>query len=509
MAHPDSRQSAGLAAQRPEEAGVIIILAMLVLFVLLIVVYQVFMTAEVELEVASQRLVQAQHRNLAEACSLTAQSALLIDLEDAAAEEEAAAGEGGDSGFGDDGFPTEGDGEGSEGGATAAEVALLTDSPLDSWADPAAIAPPLGEGLSLFIEIIDEDSKINLLGLWTQDEDRREEWREIFTRLLDEAFAGTGFDLSLSDALDLVDDLDDWVEGDREIFGRREPPALKRTDAEDAQADDVDTDIIENDEINFPFSLSELLLVGDVLSPEHLDGFVEDNVYYPGLREMLTVWSHLELKAVPVDDEDDAFFGSPLGSADEQESDAAEEELPASSTTANGQINCNTALLPVLRALAPEDIPTSFLEKVIEFREKLQTVRDELESGDRFEWEEDPDDPEAGELDEDDPAYYVFQEPEEIFDKVSEEWDLSVFTDEGEKELFLGRLGVVSEVFTVKILILDEDRGRRSSFRTVVWRVGEEEPRCVVLRPLEAYADTRRVDDYPDSVDDTGEDRFF
>jgi hypothetical protein len=518
MNRPDPARDApcppvGLATQRPQEAGVVIILAMLVLFVLLVVVYQVFMTAEVELEQANQRVVRAQHRILAEACSLTAQSALLIDLEDAAEGEEEA-GAGGDAsagGFGSDGGFGEEDG-GEEGATSAAEVVAATDSGLDEWADPAAIAPPLGEGLTLFIEIVDEDSKINLLGLWCEDEERQEEWREIFSRLLDEAFEGTSYDLSLSNSLDLIDDLDEWVEGDRELLGRREPPELKRTDAEDAQADEVDTDIIENDKVHFPLSLSELLLISEELAPSHLDGFVEDDVYYPGLREMLTVWTHLELKEpAEMEDDDNPFLNSPLGAPgdeqDQQEEDSG--ELAASSTAANGQINCNTAPLAVLRALAHEDIPTSFLEKVVEFREKLQTVRDELESGDRFDWEEDPDDPEAGELDEDDPAFYVFQDVDELFDKVSEEWDLSVFTDEAEKQLFLGRMGVVSEVFTVKILIEDEDSGRRSTYRTVIWRVDAEEPRCVVLRPLEAYGDTRRKNDYPDSVGEAGEDRFF
>jgi len=499
----------GLAGRRPGEAGIVLILTMLVLFVLLIVVYQVFMTAEVELEQARQHVITAQYRSLAEACSLAAQSALLIDLEDAAATEEEGGGEaapGGSSPFGDDGASQgseDGEGEGS-----TAEVIAKTDSDLDEWADPAAIAPPLGEGLSLFIEIVDEDSKINLLGLWTEDEERREEWRDIFERLLDKAFEGTSLDLTSSDAVDLMDVLDDWVVGDREMFGRREPPELKLTDAQDAEADEIDTDIIENEEVHFPLSLTELLMV-DGLLPAHLDGFVEDDEYYPGLREMITIWSHLELKAEAVDEEDDEFFGSPLGDSEPDESEASD-ELGTAGTVSNGQVNCNTALYAVLRALAPEDIPSSFLEKVIEFRDKLHTVRDEIESGVRVEWTEDLDDEEAQELDEDDPAYYVFQEPEELFDKVAEQWDLSVFTDEAEKQKFIGRLGVESEVFTIKILILDVGANRRASFRTVVWRVGDEEqPRCVVLRPLEEYSETRRLEDFPEALEQTGEARFY
>jgi type II secretory pathway component PulK len=499
----------GLAGQRPGEAGIVIILTMLVLFVLLIVVYQVFMTAEVELEQARQHVISARYRSLAEACSLAAQSALIIDLEDAAAADEGDEG-GGDQAADPFGGAASGDDSGEDSGqGTTAEVVAETDSALDEWADPAAIAPPLGEGLSLFIEIIDEDSKINLLGLWTEDEERREEWREVFERLLDKAFEGTSLDLSTADALDLMDDLDDWVVGDRDLFGRREPPELKLTDAQDAEADAIDTDIIENEEVHFPLSLSELLMV-DGLLPAHLDGFVEDGEYYPGLREMITLWSHVELKAEVVDEEDDEFFGSPLGApqADESSSDPA---LARAVTSANGQINCNTALFVVLRALAPEDIPTSFLEKVIEFRDMIETVQDEIDSGVRVEWSEDDVDGEAPDLDEDDPAYYVFQEPEELFDKVAEQWDLSIFTDEEERQKFIGRLGVASEVFTIKILILDKEANRHANYRTVVWRVGDEEqPRCVVLRPLEEYSDTRRLDeDYPEALEQSGEDRFY
>lgn len=501
----------GLAGRRPGEAGIVLILTMLVLFVLLIVVYQVFMTAEVELEQARQHVITAQYRSLGEACSLAAQSALLIDLEDAAATEEEGGEEeapGASSPFGGDGA-SEGSEEG-EGEGSTAEVIAKTDSDLDEWADPAAIAPPLGEGLSLFIELVDEESKINLLGLWTEDEERREEWREIFERLLDKAFEGTSLDLTSSDVADLMDALDDWVVGDREVLGRRELPELKLTDAQDAEADEVDTDIIENEEVHFPFSLSELLMVEGLL-PAHLDGFVEDDEYYPGLREMITIWSHLQLKAVPEDDEEDDFFGSPLGDS-EPESDESEasDELGTAGTASNGQVNCNTAPYAVLRALAPEDIPSSFLEKVIEFREMLHTVRDELESGIRVQWTEDIGDEEAQELDEDDPAYYVFQTPDDLFDKVAEQWDLSVFTDEDEKQKFIGRLGVESEVFTIKILILDEEANRRASFRTVVWRVADEEqPRCVVLRPLEEYAETRRLEDFPEALEQTGEERFY
>lgn len=492
------------------------VLALLVLFVLLVVVFQVFLTSEVELEQAALRVERSRWWHLADACAQQARSALVVDLEDAADEE----GEDGGAAAGGDVFA--GGGEGSADGAlggSSAEVAGSTDSALDEWAQSANVVPALGEGLTLYVEVVDEDSKLNLLGLYTEDEDVAQEWRDIFITLFDEAFEGTSRDLSYADAHDILDGLDDWVKGERKSLSRKELPEQKLTDAQDQEASEVDTDIIEDKEfIHYPFTLDELLLF-EGLRPEHLDGFVEDDEYFPGLREAITLWSHLELKDPPPEDEDDPFSGSPLGGGDEAAEDTAAEDqalIQSAQTSNDGKVNCNTAPLIVLRALAPEDIPTSFLERVIEFRELMHEVRDELIESEGFDWDQpDEDEAEGGgaddesDLDEDDPAYYVFSDTAEVFDKVEGKWDLSVFTDEEEKELFLGRLTTVSEVFTIKILVLDAEAGRRATYRTVVWRIDDEDqPRCVTLEPLHEYHDSRRPEDYPEDLADDSQDRF-
>ncbi|RKY18569.1 MAG: hypothetical protein DRQ55_13055 [Planctomycetota bacterium] len=500
--------------RRRSEQGSSILMAMLVFMVLLVVIYQVFFGSQVELDRAAQAVTARRMRWLADAARIQASSVLLVDLEDASAEDEE--GGGGDAGGGLGGL-----GGGGEGGGGATDVIGNTDSLLDEWMNSAALAPALGEGLTIHVEVIDEDSKINLLGLWAEDEERREDWREVFERLLDKAFEGTSLDLSGFDAADLLDDLDNWVVGDRsDLFDRRDPPTLKRTDAQDTEASEVDTDIIENDEVQFPMTLSELLLL-EGLVPEQLEGFVEDDVFYPGLREYLTVWTHLELKRPPP--ENDEFSDSPMASAfdDEAGDEAAEEPaIDTASTTNNGLINCNTAPLLVLRALAPEDIPSAYLERVIEFRNRVRELTDELaelgEEQDDFGQDANSQDPdqldegqEEDELDEDDPAFYVFQEPSEIFSKVEDQWDLSVFTEDSEKDEFVGRLSVTSDVFTIKINIFDPLSGRRGSYRCVVWRIADEEqPLIVPLMPLEEYVDARRPEDFPEDFEQASDDRF-
>jgi len=500
---------APIAAHGPPrrgEAGVSIVLAMLVLFVLIVVIFQVAYSSHMELEQAVYHVDRVRFRLAADACRLQAESVLLMDVEDA--EEEA--GVGGPLG----------------GGGGGTDVTTSTDSLLDEWMNPSSLAPSLGEGMTLFVEVEDEDGKMNLLGLWAEDDEKRAEWRECFGRLLDRCFEGTSLDLSGLDAEDVVDALDEWVTGSRSFSTDVPVPPLKKSMALQEAEGSLDVDIIENDEIEFPLTMGELLFI-EALRPEHVLGFVEDGVYYPGLDRYLTVWSHVELQE-PEEDETDPFADSPL-EEEEQEDDAGDGGSSGGSSsddgvgtyTNDGLVNANTAPLAVLRALAPDDIPTSFLDRVIEYREKIYELRDgfyeerEREDSlfaqqsvfDETEGEEELDSDE--EDDEDDPAQYVFERADDVFDKVEAEFELSIFTDEEEKQAFVSRLGVTSQVFTVKILVWDERTDQRSSYRTVAWRneAGEVGPEMVTLLPLEEYHDSRRLEDYPEEVAELAEQR--
>ncbi len=483
-----------------------LVLAMLVLFVLIVVIFQVSFSSHMELEQAVYHVDRVRFRLAADACRLQAHSVLLMDIEDA----------GEDAGVG-----------GALGGS-GTDVTSQTDSLLDEWMSPAALEPSLGEGMTLFVEVVDEDSKVNLLGLWAEDDEKRAEWRECFSRLLDRCFEGTSLDLSGLDAEDVVDALDEWVTGSRSFQTDVPVPPLKKSMAMQEAEGSLDTDIIENDEIEFPLTLGELLVFED-LRPEHILGFVEDGVFYPGLDHYLTVWSHVELQE-PEEDETDPFADSPLDDEPEEGEDDEDGDGGGGSSsdgtsgafTNDGLVNANTAPLAVLRALAPDDIPTSFLERVVEYREKIYEVRDQfhedrererqdsLFAGDSvFDDTEGEDQLEGDEDDDDDPAQFVFERPDDVFDKVEAEFELSIFTDEEEKQAFVSRLGVTSQVFTIKILVWDEKTDHRATYRTVVWRseAGEEGPEMVTLLPLEEYHDTRRLEDYPEEVAELAEQR--
>lgn len=522
-----------LHARRPEEAGVSVVLVLLSLLFLVVLVFQVDFAAHVESDRALNTVQAAQMRYIAEACLLQARSSLLLDLEEGqdagegggAGGDPFAGAEGGGEGEGDDAGP------GGNAALDAAAVTAATDSLLDEWSNSASLIPPFGDDWDILVEIEDEDSKLNLLGIWTEDEEVREEWREVIRRLLDNAFEGTSLDFSALDATDIVGDLDEWAKGQRGSYERVPVPARKQSqEQDDAELSELDTDIIDREEQHYPLTLRELAF-HDKVRPEHLSGFVEDDIFYPGLERYLTVWSQLELKE-PVDDEDeDLFADSPLGGDDDEgeegddEDDADEDDELAVQETLDGRVNVNTAPLAVLRALAPDDIPTSFLEAIIEFRERVLEEADQIQA-DRFSDRRaaaDPasrslldDDPPESYDEEDDPTRFVFQAADEVFDKVEEELELSVFTDDSDRSDFESRLGVESQVFTVKIIISEpydplSPTGllTRRSYRAVMWRaMTADGPRMIPLMPLEPYRDPRRIpDDLPYQPDELEEAR--
>ena len=77
-----------LHRQRPGEAGTILVLVMLAFMVLLVVSVQLRFTSSVEREHAHIALLGARMDLLAQAAARQAESVLLMDVEDAAADEE-------------------------------------------------------------------------------------------------------------------------------------------------------------------------------------------------------------------------------------------------------------------------------------------------------------------------------------------------------------------------------------------------------------------------------------
>ena len=587
------RPSLGPAPTDPRrgERGVSILLAMLVLFVLVVVIFQVKFDATVELDQARATVENARMARVADAAFQQARSALLMDIEQASGDQGGSGsdstGDGGGGGspfdMGSAGSPDEGsgdshgddsggsggdssdesgDGSGKGTGADVSDVIARTDSKLDDWQDSVALQPPLGNDFTLWVEVVDEDSKLNLLGLWTPDATERANQHEIVRNLLDKAFEGTSLDLSWTDATEILDSLDKWVSGDRGSFDPVPKPKLKKSNAEDKAEEDgtLTPSTIDDTEMNYPLTLAELLDI-EGLQPEHLHGFVEDDVFHPGLEEYLTVWSQLELKPKPP--EADPFSGSPFtkGSLFDKPSAGSDTSGSGGSTpgtgdgssgdgsgtddgsggddsgadfkpTNDGLVNVNTAPLAVLRALAPDDIPTSFLERIVEFRDRIDELRKSgkldnvgslfnntasggtsgssgSDSGDSGSDSGGKTGSLFGDEDDDDPTKYVFEKPEDVIPKVSEEFGITLNTDPDVQTQFAARLSVNSQVFTIKVLVLDQQTGRRTSYRGVVWRMeGGEKPVVLTLLPLEPYYDPRRLKDFPADIADKSQERF-
>lgn len=536
------------------ERGVSIVLAMLVLFVLVVVVFEIRYSASVEQDQA-RMIVEARRMGLlADAGRRQAESALIMDVEQAQGEE-GAEGQTGDEGQGGGGLFGDGGGDGGGGGggdggggegmgdeesgeseADISQTTATTDSRLDEWNDPLALAPSFGEDFQVLVEVEDEDGKLNLLGQWSPDQEQSDAQQEILLVLLDKAFEGTTLDISFADAMQILDRMGDWARGNRGAFDPVPTPPLKTTNAEDAAEEGgTDQTALTLDEKHRPLTLDELGMI-EGLRPEHLRGFIENDEFYPGLDRYLTIWSQLELKPPPP--EADPFANSPfskftqgslfdqsLGQSGEEQAEPPAEFAP--DPTNNGLINVNTAPLLVLRALAPSDLPTSFLEKLHEFRLKIDELKtedqisqgDSLFSQDKLKTPGQEDEAASGSSDEEDdqdPTKYVFTTVEEVIDKVEQEFGITLGLEPAVESTFLARLGVTSNVFTIKVLIYtlidDPDTGekrfgRRASYKTVVWRmVSTDGTRMLTLLPLEPCFDPRRPVDYGLDLDEFGED---
>jgi hypothetical protein len=514
---------------------------MLVLFVIAVLVVEIGYNAQVELDQANAFVHAKAMDALADAARRQAESTLIVDVEQSLDTSGGGDGEGGGGGGGlfggggggGGGGPGGGEGEEpSEEEESIADTTGRTDSRLDEWNDPLAMAPSFAGGqYSIYVEVEDEDGKINLLGLWSPEKDLRDAQREVVRTLLDKAFEGTSLDISFPDATAILDRLDDWVRGNRGGFDPIPLPPLKRTVAEDdaTEGDQIDESILDNPERNLPLTIGELAMI-DGLKPEHLRGFIEYDEFHPGLDRYLTLWTALEMRPAPP--AVDPFGGSPftnftqgslfdksLGDQSSQDGESQEPEELAPDPTNDGLVNVNTAPLVVLRALAPPDIPNSFLERVEEFRARIDELRDTGALNGMGSLFSDSGKQEGGsgsEDDDDDITKYVFETPDEVISKVEEHFGFTLGLEPTAQNTFVSRLGVTSQVFTLKILVYSlvqnehtgrKEFGRRRSYRTVVWRmVMEDGARTLTLLPLEPYADVRRMKDYGGDLGEFGDD---
>ena len=355
-------------SRRPgPDSGFAIVLALIFTILLYILVAELSVSGQMVRATGENDALLARMGNQMRYQLVEAMDQLLTDMQGAAASEEGAGGglgalEGALGGTGGD--PAAG-GEGEE---APPDPSTTCDCSRDAWFHPVGTAD---NDLTTYTWVEDENRKLNILGLWSPDEEFARLTRERLVRLIDLLREDSDFDVSSSDAELIVSQLDEWVRrSDTEAIPR---PRLK-SDPRDVTP-----------EIAIPLNLDELLLLPAVDEELFYDVVLDKKVYL-GLESVLTVWT--SLKVDPGDPEKVARQRA-LAQARGEEPPP---EVPAeggtsgeggASTPGGGEeleqpfgvgirINVNTAPEPVLRALfTPDRIPERVIEAIIRYRNEI------------------------------------------------------------------------------------------------------------------------------------------
>jgi hypothetical protein len=480
---PKSTPSSDRVAPRAGrgERGVVLVLTLFVILILLVIVPQFRYSAVVDRELAHNEVQNVQMEGLARAAIMRGEAALLVDLDEDRSGGDELGGAAGGAGAGAGGGALGGaggtagrdsstttTGSGSDGGTGGAN-APHPDSLDEVWADQE-LTLPLGEeqGFKTRIVVVDEDSKLNLLLLFTQDDDYRTEWRERFERMLDLMRDGEPGDLSSGDAGELLSRIEKWTQGDRSDETLSTAPLATG-----------DWHEMLDRAVHAPLSLGELCLAGGI-RPQLLFGFEvgdgrDDRRWIPGLEQSLTVWSNLEYV-------EPAAADASTTPADVKPNTTARKEAPGMN---NGRINVNTAPAWVLKSLFPDnEVPYSAWDQYVEFRakrlEELKEEREELANASDREKES-----KREEIQPDDPNY-----PLETIDDLRKlegfSPDSSSITPEVWTKLS-SYITVESNVFTIYAIVGTRDAPRRHYVaRAVVWRRTQgDAARCIPIVPFE------------------------
>jgi hypothetical protein len=239
--------------------------------------------------------------------------------------------------------------------------------------------------------------------------------------------------------------------------------------------------------------------------------------------EYITIYSNLVMDPLIGDEEDEDDNSDPFTDEEEDEYDSTPgegeggedgESEPEAVETNNGQVNVNTAPLPVLKALMEErDLSYSVIDEVGEYRNlALEAYERSLEEDDWSLDDSDESDEEGeegegeqgegnDEYDDEEEEDFIFRDPLEVFDRVEEYNNTDFNLDKDVEAEFTSLLSVTSNVFTIYIKVLLPESQAFKTYRAVVWRrsgsTGESETemtgssevggQIVVLVPLEEY----------------------
>ena len=350
-------------SERAGRRGSALLLSFLVLIVLAAIVFQLHISTNTDARVARNDVALVTMDQAVESALMEVYDRLLTDAE---------AG-GGAAGPAPTGAPPGTGLPGEEGaGAGGEEQSEPVDSHEDTWGRPQRTT--INE-LELRILVQDEDSKINVLGMLTEDEEQAELAFERVVRALDNCREDTREDIDRADARRMAESIRSHLR-DRTRSDLPKPTQL--SDDEDA------------DEIGLPLTLKEFLpLEGfhDGLFRDYRD---EDGTIVHSIESFLTVWTSVvtneQLVAMRAEEQPGSAPEPPPENPESPEAppegapgEEAGEETPGSGGVG---VNVNTAPRAVLMALIDDrDVPWRFWDDVVEYR-NLEEEGEEGEDSD-------------------------------------------------------------------------------------------------------------------------------
>ena len=462
-------------APRAGERGVALVMAMIFSILLYILVAEL---------VVSSRMVRATGENDALLARMRGQMLFqLQEAEDKLLNDLAGAAAGDDGGLGGalaGAMPDPGAAAGAPGAAgdglggeeQEEDPTSKCDSSRDAWYEPIGNAD---NDLTTYVWIEDENRKLNLLALWSADEEFAQTSRDRLVRLIDGLREDTEFDVSSSDATRIAQDIIDW--GQRPGTDQMPTPLLKSRDE-------------QRQDLVVPLHLDELMMLSSVSEELFFDKVLDGRVYL-GLESVLTLWTSVQPD--PGSPEKVARQRAaaeargetvPEPAAEETAGQEGDEQSPPQPEGEGIRINVNTASRAVLRALfPPERVPDRVIDAIIRYRNEIDEEATEAAAEDSEAEASDFGDMQLGTQ-----TLLQFFETTGDLEQVEEFAELP---DEEVKAEILAALTTKSDVFSIHLATLykrnEENRIyllRRS--RSIVMRIDDgAEGQVVPLIPFE------------------------
>ncbi|MDP7062384.1 MAG: type II secretion system protein GspK [Planctomycetota bacterium] len=271
---------------RRGDRGVVLILTLFVLFLVIALIAQLSLGAEV----AHQATMNRSNRLRMNLAIRSASEEILTMIKDDATGDASgglgsalggmegmtgALGDSGSNGFGDaaaeSGYGDSGSGEEEEGDGE--EDASNSDSFEDTWARPLRV---MMDDIEVTTFVQDENSKFNLHLLLVEDEQQATENYERAVRILDYMREDMDDDLGETDARVIIDDILRWMQ----VGGRNlDLPQVPRHSLED------------EDEYAMLSSLEELMLLDSITPALYYDQLGDFEIIAPGLETVFTIWT--------------------------------------------------------------------------------------------------------------------------------------------------------------------------------------------------------------------------